>query len=126
VFTALSTVSQYFVIGALNWQPALWFFVQGVLAAVMGQFVVHRIVKRFKKSSIISFLLVTPILLFLFLDFWFHFSVILQAFVIFGSGVAMIVTGTLQIVDEGITGFADLCSLSHEHNTTTHALSDNF
>jgi uncharacterized membrane protein YfcA len=58
VFTALSTVSQYFVIGALNWQPALWFFVLGVLAAVVGQYGVQFVVKRFNKSSIISFLLV--------------------------------------------------------------------
>jgi hypothetical protein len=44
-----------------------------------------------------------------------------QAFVIAGSGVAMIVTGTLQIVDEGITGFADLCALSHPANSTHNA-----
>ncbi|ELR21463.1 uncharacterized protein ACA1_184090 [Acanthamoeba castellanii str. Neff] len=99
VFTALSTVSQYFIIGALNWQPALWFFVLGVLAAVVGQYGVQYVVKRFNKSSIISFLL---------------------AFVIAGSGVAMIVTGALQIADEGITGFADLCELNH-HNATHNA-----
>jgi uncharacterized membrane protein YfcA len=58
VFTALSTVSQYFIIGALNWQPALWFFVLGVLAAVVGQYGVQYVVRRFNKSSIISFLLV--------------------------------------------------------------------
>jgi hypothetical protein len=44
-----------------------------------------------------------------------------QAFVIAGSGVAMIVTGALQIADEGITGFADLCELSHHHNATHNA-----
>jgi hypothetical protein len=44
-----------------------------------------------------------------------------QAFVIAGSGVAMIVTGALQIADEGITGFADLCELNHHHNATHNA-----
>ena len=44
-----------------------------------------------------------------------------QWFVILGSAVAMIVTGTLQIVDEGITGFADLCALTHQHNSTVKA-----
>lgn len=57
VFTALSTVVQYIITGFIPLKSALWFGSIGLISAVVGQFGVSALVAKYKKSSIISFLL---------------------------------------------------------------------
>jgi hypothetical protein len=57
----MSTVSQYILIGALPYYLGLWYAGVGLVAAVIGQFAVSAIVAKYKKSSIISFILTAVI-----------------------------------------------------------------
>lgn len=57
VFTALSTVVQYILIRAIPMKSALWFGSLGLISAIVGQFGVSALVAKYKKSSIISFML---------------------------------------------------------------------
>jgi uncharacterized membrane protein YfcA len=57
VFTALSTVVQYFIIGAVPIKSGAWYGSIGLISAIVGQFAISAIVKKYKKSSIISFML---------------------------------------------------------------------
>jgi len=63
LFTSSATTVQFFILGRLAWQHALWFFGVGLLAAILGQFVLAAIIKKFKKQAFINFLLATVIVL---------------------------------------------------------------
>jgi uncharacterized membrane protein YfcA len=97
IFTAMSTVLQYLMIDALPFYSGLWFGTTGILAAVVGQFVVGYVVKKYKKSSIISFILAT---------------------VIGASAIGMTVMEILRIIDKAHGsnpnfGFNPYCSFSN-------------
>jgi uncharacterized membrane protein YfcA len=57
VFTALSTVVQYIIGNLLPLKSAAWYGTLGLLSAIVGQFAIGALVRKYKKASIISFLL---------------------------------------------------------------------
>lgn len=57
IFTALSTVVQYVIADLMPLKSAAWYGTLGLLSAIVGQFAIAAIVKKYKKASIISFLL---------------------------------------------------------------------
>ena len=78
LFTALASAVQYFAVGRLGWQFALWFALIGAIGAQTGQRVVKKIVHKTGRPSVVIFLLGSIISL----------SVIIMA----TSGVANIVS----------------------------------
>jgi len=62
LFTSSSTTAQFIVFGKLRWNYGLWFFGVGFLAAVLGQYVVAKLIQKYKKQAFISILLATLIL----------------------------------------------------------------
>lgn len=57
IFTALSTVVQYILADLMPFKSAAWYGTLGLISAIIGQFAIGAIVKKYKKASIISFLL---------------------------------------------------------------------
>lgn len=57
IFTALSTVVQYILADLMPLKSAAWYGTLGLIAAVIGQFAIGAVVRKYKKASIISFLL---------------------------------------------------------------------
>jgi len=57
IFTSSSTVCQYLLLGQLPWKLAVWYWPTGFLSGMIGQYIIAYIVKRYKKASIICFLL---------------------------------------------------------------------
>lgn len=63
LFTSSATTAQFFIFGRLVWQYALWFWTIGLFAAMIGQYVVVKIIQKYKKQAFVNFLLATIILL---------------------------------------------------------------
>jgi len=57
IFTAMSTVVQYIIAGVLPLKSAAWYGSVGLISALLGQFAISKVVQKYKKASIISFLL---------------------------------------------------------------------
>lgn len=57
IFTALSTVVQYILADLMPFKSAAWYGTLGLISAVIGQFAIGALVRKYKKASIISFLL---------------------------------------------------------------------
>ena len=57
IFTAGSTSTQFIVLGRLQWQLALWFSSVGFLASIFGQLLIAYFVKKYRKQSIINFVI---------------------------------------------------------------------
>lgn len=57
LFTALASAVQYFAVGRLGWQFALWFALIGAIGAQTGQRVVKKIVHKTGRPSVVIFLL---------------------------------------------------------------------
>ena len=51
------------LLGRLPWTYGLWYFFVGVGAAVLGQYGVAEILRRYKKQAFINFLLATIIVI---------------------------------------------------------------
>jgi len=63
LFTSSATTVQFIILGRLPWKYAVWYFCTGVLAAIIGQFGVAEIIKRYKKQAFVNFLLAFIIVL---------------------------------------------------------------
>jgi len=63
LFTSSATTFQFLVLGKLAWKHGLWYLGVGVLAAILGQYGVAELIRRFKKQAFINFLLATVIVL---------------------------------------------------------------
>jgi len=63
LFTSSATTFQFLVLGKLAWRHGLWYLVVGILAAILGQYVVAEVIRRYKKQAFINFLLATVIVL---------------------------------------------------------------
>jgi len=61
LFTSSATSVQFLILGRLPYRHAAWYFVTGVLAAIVGQYGVAEILKKYKKQAFINFLLATII-----------------------------------------------------------------
>ena len=57
LFTAFASAVQYFAVGRLGWQFALWFALIGAIGAQTGQRVVKKIVNKTGRPSVVIFLL---------------------------------------------------------------------
>eukprot|EP00029_Vermamoeba_vermiformis_P001017 TRINITY_DN11186_c0_g1_i1.p1 TRINITY_DN11186_c0_g1~~TRINITY_DN11186_c0_g1_i1.p1 ORF type:complete len:421 (-),score=91.31 TRINITY_DN11186_c0_g1_i1:46-1308(-) len=57
IFTAASTVMQYLLLGQLPYKLGGWFMPVGFLAGLFGNYLISFLVKKYKKSSLISFML---------------------------------------------------------------------
>jgi len=57
VFTASSAFVQYLIMGSIPWQPGLWYGTAGFIASLGGQMSMDHLVKKYKKTSYIAFLI---------------------------------------------------------------------
>lgn len=57
IFTAMSTVVQYIMAGVLPYKSGAWYGGLGLISALVGQFAISKLVQKYKKASIISFML---------------------------------------------------------------------
>ncbi len=55
LFTAAGTTLQFFLLGRLKWEYALWYGCAGLLGSFCGQFGLARVIKHFGKQSLVSF-----------------------------------------------------------------------
>lgn len=53
LFTSLSAIAQYGILGRIQWDYAGYLFVLGLLGSVIGQYVLGRIVRKYKSQSYI-------------------------------------------------------------------------
>jgi uncharacterized membrane protein YfcA len=61
VFTSSATTVQYLILGRLPYDYALTCFIAGFLGAVVGHIGVAYMVRKYKKQSLVSFMLATVI-----------------------------------------------------------------
>eukprot|EP01126_Amoeba_proteus_P061629 TRINITY_DN8294_c0_g5_i1.p1 TRINITY_DN8294_c0_g5~~TRINITY_DN8294_c0_g5_i1.p1 ORF type:complete len:400 (+),score=69.89 TRINITY_DN8294_c0_g5_i1:315-1514(+) len=78
LFTASSTTLQFAILGMLEYDYALYFSILGFFGALIGQFGVSWLLKKYNKSSLVVFLL---------------------AFIIIIGAVALLVLGVLRAID---------------------------
>ena len=83
LFTAISSVSQYFFAGHLGWQFFLWCLSFGFVAGVIGQFGVDAVLRKFERPS---------------------YLVLLLGGIVIGAVVAMTITGSVKIAMESAAG----------------------
>lgn len=57
LFTSSATTIQYVVIGALQMDYAIWFGIIGFFAGLTGQYVLGYFVKKYRKTSLVIFLI---------------------------------------------------------------------
>jgi len=62
-FTSSATTVQFLILGKLAWRHGLWYWGVGVLAAILGQYFVAEIIKKYKKQAFVNFLLATVIVI---------------------------------------------------------------
>lgn len=90
--TVSSTVVQFAFLGVLPFDYAIWFFGFGILSSLIGQLLILRIIKIFKRTS---------------------FVVLLLSFTIFISTILMLTVGiwdvTLDIINGAYMGFRSTC-----------------
>jgi len=95
LFTSSATTAQFLVLGKLAWKYGIWYWVVGFCAAVLGQFVVAEVIKKYKKQAFVNFLL---------------------AFVVTISAILMVVVEGLStyksIVNHASMGFSPICGLA--------------
>ena len=53
LFTSISAVTQYAILGRIQWDYAIIFFVIGIFGSVVGQHILGKIVKKYKSQSYI-------------------------------------------------------------------------
>jgi uncharacterized membrane protein YfcA len=80
---------EFFLLGRLVWQYAVWFGVAGLLGSFVGQYGVARVIKYFGKQSLVSFLV---------------------AAIIGGCAVTLVATNILEMLHGAKMGFATPCS----------------
>jgi len=90
LFTASSTTIQFSVFGLLKYDYALWYSGFGFVGAMVGQFGIGYIMKKYKKDSLVAFIL---------------------AFMIIGGAIGLTVIGIINIIHKAENG-ADLWALS--------------
>ena len=83
LFTAISSVSQYFFAGHLGWQFFLWCLCFGFAAGVIGQFGVDAVLRKFQRPS---------------------YLVLLLGAIVVGAVIAMTITGSIKIAMESAEG----------------------
>jgi uncharacterized membrane protein len=85
-------VVQYFGFGAISWKTSLFYFLVGIVAAVIGQLCIGSLLIKYRK---------------------YHYFLLLLAIVTIGSGIALGISGIVDIVDSikkgKSMGFAPLC-----------------
>lgn len=55
LLTDSTTAIQYSIMGAMKWDYGVWFFVIGLLSAIVGQFLALYVFHKLKRSSFIAF-----------------------------------------------------------------------
>jgi hypothetical protein len=89
LFMSSATVGQFIIFGMIDTQYALFYGLSGgVLGAIVGTQGASVLLRKTGRASIIVFFL---------------------AFILFGSGVLMVSTGSVQLLETGITGFRPVC-----------------
>ena len=89
LFMSSATVGQFIIFGMIDFEYALFYgLCGGVLGAVVGTKGAVALLKRTGRASLLLFFL---------------------AFILFGSGLLMVGTGSAQLLETGITGFRPLC-----------------
>ena len=63
LFTASSTTVQYLIMGSVSWDYFLWYFAFGLGSGFVGQLLIMFIMKRFKRPSIVVFIIAVSIAL---------------------------------------------------------------
>lgn len=61
LFTASSTVTQFLILGVLPWDYGSLFAVLGFVAALLGQYIIAKIIKQYGRPSLLVFLIATII-----------------------------------------------------------------
>lgn len=82
------TIAQFIIFGMLNKSFATFYGLVGVLGAIVGTKGAKALVQKLGRTSVLVFIL---------------------AILLFGSGVLMVVTGSMQLSKTGLTGFRPLC-----------------
>jgi uncharacterized membrane protein YfcA len=85
---ASCTIAQFVIFGMLDRSFASWYAAVGVAGAIVGTKGAKALVERSGRASALIFIL---------------------AGLLFGSGVLMASTGTVQLWRSGLTGFRSLC-----------------
>lgn len=89
LFTSSTAALQFLLFRMLDWRLALWYWGLGVLAALTGQIVLDRVMKRFKRQSVV---------------------VILLGSLIVASALCMVAIEVVDIVHGGISwSFGTIC-----------------
>ena len=89
LFMSSATVGQFVIFGMIDMEYALFFgAVGGVLGAIVGTKGARVLLKRTGRPSLIVYCL---------------------AFILFGSGLLMLFTGSHQLLQSGVTGFRPIC-----------------
>jgi len=89
LFMSSATVGQFIIFGMIDTEYALFFGIcGGVLGAIVGTKGAGALLRRTGRASIIVFFL---------------------AFILFGSGILMVSTGSVQLLETGFTGFRPVC-----------------
>lgn len=89
LFMSSATVGQFIIFGMIDTEYALFYgLCGGVLGAIVGTQGAGVLMRKTGRASIIVFFL---------------------AFILFGSGVLMVSTGSVQLLETGITGFRPVC-----------------
>jgi len=89
LFMSSATVCQFIIFGMIDLEYAAFFgFFGGVLGAIVGTKGAHSLLQRTGRPSFIVFFL---------------------AFILFGSGLLMVGTGSMTLMETGLGGFRPVC-----------------
>ncbi|GLD91566.1 hypothetical protein PINS_up000099 [Pythium insidiosum] len=92
LFTSSATTIQFIVLGTLSVKHALWHGLVGLLGGVIGQFGLSYLIKKYRKSAFVIFLI---------------------AAIVGSSGIVMGLLGANKVARVGVGGFRSLCHPGH-------------
>jgi len=70
LFTATSTTTQYIIYKKIQYEFSLWYASVGFISSIIGQLVISYLIKKYKKQSIVAFLLSFVVLVSLAFFIW--------------------------------------------------------
>lgn len=88
MFMSSANMGQFIVLGMLDMEYAMFYGAVGIIGAIVGTGAAKKLIEMSGRASFIIFFL---------------------AAILLGSGVLMVVTGSMQLMKTGLTGFRPVC-----------------